>query len=190
MTSTPRHRDRDSRENHGPKLPREDRSSSASQDSGTRVSWGPLLNPRPAPHRCLPSVGLSTVPLRWPPRAWRAWGAAWRPWTHRLVQCSKRPIASSRFSAARLPACSHGKLWLTWGGKPAVDTWLWIPDHSPEVPPPRAECAPGAQVTFRVSPLSRMEFSSHFPVILAPSASELTGASAFSVRRCNPCLTV
>lgn len=67
MTSTPRHRDRGSRENHRPKLPREDRSSSASQDSGTRVSWGPLLDPRPAPHRCLPSVGLSTVPLRWPP---------------------------------------------------------------------------------------------------------------------------
>lgn len=144
----------------------------------------------------LPSVcGAQHCPLTLAPQGMagsteRAWGAAWRPWTHRLVQCSKRPIASSRFSAARPPVCSHGKLWLTWGGKPAVDTWLWIPDHSPEVPPPRAECAPGAQVTFRVSPLSRMEFSSHFPVILAPSASELTGASAFSVRRRNPCLTV
>lgn len=145
----------------------------------TSPGTAPPLPPRPGEREFC--GGPFSIPVLVHTAAFRPWGAAPSPCAgppgcggaHRAglghstaprdaSACAMRQktVASSHFSAAWSPASSHGKLWLTWGGTPALDTWLRTPGHSPEVPSPRAECAPGPQVDFNVSPSSRMEFSS------------------------------
>lgn len=184
--------DRGSAQAPPPDLPGEDCSSSASETRGTRVLWGPLLNPSPRPHCCLPSVGCSAVPLCWPPRVWRGpqsgLGAQHGPRDASACAMRQKTIASSHFSAAWSPASSRGKLWLTWGGTPALDTWPRTPGHSPEVPSPRAECAPGPQVDFNQVSIKLNGIL--ISIILSPPASKPTGASPFSASPHDPCLTV
>lgn len=183
--------DRGSAQAPPPDLPR-DCSSSASETRGTRVLWGPLLNPSPHPHCCLPSVGYSAVPLCWPPQG-VAGPTEW-------ARGTARP--QGRIGLCNAPK-DHRLLPLLGGLVSCVLPWEAVADlgRDPSTghlapdsrPQPRSSLPKGRvcpQPTGELQCVSIKPNGILISIILSPPASKPTGASPFSASPHDPCLTV